>query len=194
MNEENVDELDLSWTNEYLRTLHGGITYEKECMTHIHVDLHYSNLNNVIIHREKLKLPLTLHSNYNHTSFLQDDLITLIQKHRFFHNKKYKCDGILKFHIGDEPSSIIEHICEENFHFHPNNCVQTFTIPCTLDFPPSLFIFHSINSIHILFRELVLVNDSKKPVSILRTQHGKYTKKRVRIAEIVDTRKTRKHL
>ena len=101
----------------------------------------------------------------------------------------------MKFHIVENPSSIIDHICEEDFQFNPNNCVQTYDIPCTIDFPSSLFIFHSINSIHILFRELIQVNKVSKTIpSILRKQYGKYTKKRVRIADLPETRKTRKHL
>ena len=53
MTEENVDELDLSWTNEYLRTLHGGITYNKEPMNEINVFLYYSDVQDNIIHKTK---------------------------------------------------------------------------------------------------------------------------------------------
>ena len=195
MTEENVDELDLSWTNEYLRTLHGGITYDKEPMTHVNVHVYYSNVDDIIFHDEKIKQPLTIQSDYNSSSLLQNDLLSLIQQHRNFNNKKYKCDGIMKFHITENPSAIIDHVCEEDFQFSPNDCIQTYDLPCTLDFPGSLFIFHSINSIHILFRELILVNKKSKTIPpILRKQHGKYTKKRVRIAELPETRKTRKHL
>jgi hypothetical protein len=97
----------------------------------------------------------------------------------------------MKFHIQDDPATIIDHVEDVNYDFQQKDCVQTYDLPCTIDIPSSLFIFHSINSIHILFRELVLVEPSS---SILRKKHGKYTKKRVRIAELPEMRKTRKHL
>jgi len=191
MNEENVDELDLSWTNEYLRTLHGGITYDKEPMNEINVVLYYSNVQDEIIHKIKKKMPLTINDKYDGSHLLQNDLISLLQQNRHFDNKKYKCDGIMKFHIQNNPTTIIDHIEDTDFDFHQKDCVQTYDLPCNIEIPSSLFIFHSINSIHILFKELVLV----EPVSsILRKKHGKYTKKRVRIAELPEMRKTRKHL
>lgn len=191
MNKENVDELDLSWTNEYLRTLNGGITYDKEPMNEINVFLYYSDVQDNIIHKMKKKIPLTINSDYKGSSLLQNDVIALLQQHRNFNNKKYKCDGIMKFHIHDDPPTIIDHIEDVNYDFQQKDCVQTYDLPCTIDIPSSLFIFHSINSIHILFKELVLVEPK---YSILRKKHGKYTKKRVRIAELPELRKTRKHL
>ena len=191
MTEENVDELDLSWTNEYLRTLHGGITYDKEPMNEINVFLYYSDVQDNIVHKMKKKIPLTINSDYKSSSFLQNDVIALLQQYRNFNKKKYKCDGIMKFHIQDDPATIIDHVEDVNYDFQQKDCVQTYDLPCTIDIPSSLFIFHSINSIHVLFRELVLVEPSS---SILRKKHGKYTKKRVRIAELPEMRKTRKHL
>ena len=58
--------------------------------------------------------------------------------------------------------------------------------------PANLYNININQSIHILFKELVLVEPTTP--SILRKIHGKYTKKRVRIAELPEMRKTRKHL
>jgi hypothetical protein len=192
MIEENVDELDLSWTNEYLRTLHGGITYDKEVMNEINVFLYYSNVQDEIIHKIKKRVPLTINNDYNSSTLLQNDLISLLQQYRNLNSKKYKCDGIMKFYIRSDPTTIIDHIENSDFDFHKKECVQVYNLPCDIDIPLSLFIFHSINSIHILFKELVLVEPTTP--SILRKKHGKYTKKRVRIAELPEMRKTRKHL
>ena len=82
MIEENVDELDLSWTNEYLRTLHGGITYDKEVMNEINVFLYYSNVQDEIIHKIKKRVPLTINNDYNSSTLLQNDLISLLQQYR----------------------------------------------------------------------------------------------------------------
>lgn len=194
MVEENIDDLDLSWTNEYLRTLHGGVTYEKEPMNNMNVHIYYSNTHNEIIKHLKKKVPLTINDTYDSSSLLEEDLISLIHIHRDFDNKKYKCDSIMKFHINSDPSLIIDHVVDDHFQFHEKDCVEIYNIPCNIHFSPSLFIFHHINSIHILFRELILVNPTHTPSSILRKKHGKYTKKRVRIAEIPEMRKTRKHL
>ena len=192
MIEENVDELDLSWTNEYLRTLHGGITYDRESMNEINVVFYYSNVHDEIFHKIKKRVPLTINNDYNSSTLLQNDLISLLQQYRNLNSKKYKCDGIMKFHIHSDPTTIIDHIENSDFDFQQKECVQVYNLPCDIDIPLSLFIFHSINSIHILFKELVLVEPTTP--SILRKKHGKYTKKRVRIAELPEMRKTRKHL
>ena len=195
MVEENVDDLDLSWTNEYLRTLHGGLTYQKEPMNTMNVHIYYSNTQNKIIQRLKTNIHLTINDQYDSSSLLEEDLISLIQQYRILNHTKYKCDGIMKFHIDIDPTLIIDHVNDEDFQFHNKDCVEIYDIPRNIHVSPSLFIFHHINSIHILFRELILVNPTNKPVpSILRNKQGKYTKKRVRIAELPETRKTRKHL
>ena len=86
MVEENIDDLDLSWTNEYLRTLHGGVTYEKEPMNNMNVHIYYSNTHNEIIKHLKKKVPLTINDTYDSSSLLEEDLISLIHIHRDFDN------------------------------------------------------------------------------------------------------------
>ena len=85
---------------------------------------------------------------------------------------------------------------------HRKTCVPYFFsfISRTITFPPSLFVFHSLNGIWIIFRELILIEEPKKLVSIIKkttpssSQKPKKTK-RVRISNDLPTMsKTRKRL
>lgn len=191
-----IDELDLSWTEEYLRTTEGGITYEAEFMNNISVHLLFANTENEIIHQIEKTLPLTITENGTSSLLSQNQILELIQNHREFEKKRYKCNSIVKYHIHIDPEIIIDNIDDPSFTFHDKDCFTSYELPCDILFPPSLFIFHSMNSVYILFQEMVLVNPSISPTSIIK-KSGQYkkTKKKVRISDKVTFhhQKTRKY-
>jgi len=191
-----MDTLDLAWTDEYFRTTEGGITYEPELMDKITIKIVYTNVENEIFHT--IDKEVKLHIDKNESLLHEKDLIKLIRNYRDFDNKRYKCDSIVKYFINTDPQTVIDNIEDKDFQFKSSDCFSSFDIPKTIYFTPCLFIFHSINTIYILFRELILVNSpnsSDSPVSILKKYKNKVTK-RVRISEDLpsysSTRKTRK--
>ena len=93
-----IDELDLSWTEEYLRTTEGGITYEAEFMDNISVHLLFANTENEIIHQIEKILPLTITENGTSSLLSQNQILELIQNHREFEKKRYKCNSIVKYY------------------------------------------------------------------------------------------------
>ena len=191
--DNSMDTLDLAWTDEYFRTTEGGVTYEPELMDKITVKIVYTNVQNEIFHT--LDKEVKLHIDKNESCLYEKDLIKLIRNHRDFENKRYKCDSIVKYFINTDPQTVIDNIQDQDFEFKSSECFSSFDIPKTISFTPCLFIFHSINTIYILFREMILVNSSESPVSILKKYKNKVTK-RVRISDDLpsysSTRKTRK--
>ena len=94
-----------------------------------------------------------------------------------------------------DPQTIFENIHNDNFTFPKENSFFFYDLPTTIHFPPSLFVFHPINTIYIFFRELVLVETKTDPISILKKGKNKITK-RVRICEdlpVITNNKTKKN-
>jgi hypothetical protein len=191
--ENSMDDLDMSWTNEYLRTTEGGVTYESELMNSIAMKFLYVNTQNEIIHIIEDDTPLKIVDTKS--SILEEsNLINLIHKYRDYNSKRYKCSHIVKYFIPTDPQTIIDNINDPEFTFNEKDCLNVYDLPQDIDFPPSLFIFHSINTIYLFFHEMVLVNPVS-PISILKKHNKKHTK-RVRISDELPTnihnRKTRK--
>mgnify|MGYP006173057311 FL=1 len=187
-------ELDLSWTEEYNRTLNSGVTYCAEPMSQLHVQFLYTNSQNEMCHSLFETVPL------RNSTLSEADLMQLIFSHREYQNTRYKCDDIVQYYISIDPHKLIQEVANEDFTLESSEQVHTFQIPKDVVFPNTLFIFHSVNTLWIHFRELTLVNDTKCPPSILksndRPKTHKHTK-RVRIANQRDYKKcntTRKQL
>jgi len=190
-------ELDLSWTEEHNRTLNGGITYSSEPMSELRVQLFYTNSQNELCHSLYETIPL------QNSTLPENKLMQLIHTHREYNNTRYACDNIIQYYISIEPRVLIQEIENETFSLKPFEQVQSFHIPKDVVFPNTLFVFHSINTIWIHFRELTLINEPKHTQSILRQPSSnmqssnvkkfKHTK-RVRINEQQPCNKTRKSL
>jgi hypothetical protein len=191
--ENSMDELDISWTNEYLRTTEGGITYESELMNSISIKFLYVNTENDVIHMINDKVSLKIKDN-SHSLLDESTLIDLSYKYRDHNDKRYKCSHIVKYFIPTAPQTIIDNINDPAFTFNEKDCLTVFDLPKDISFSPSLFIFHSINTVYMFFHEMVLVNPIS-PVSIIKKHNKKHTK-RVRISDELPTtiqnRKTRK--
>ena len=184
-----MDSVDLSWLDKYIRTTEGGVTYLPEIMSNIKLKILYINTNNEIEHIIKKDVPLEVNTQ---ESFINEStLIKFIHNYRDYNKKRYQCDGILKYFISMDPQTIFENIHNDNFTFSDENSFFHFELPCTIHFPPSLFIFHSINTIYIIFRELLLVETKMDSITIKKNNNS--ITKRLRIGESINlNRKTRK--
>ena len=198
--DDSMDNIDISWSDEIFRTTEGGQTYEPELMNNISLKIIYTNIQNEIFHTIDRDIPLQV--NYNESILTEECLIKNIRKYRDLNNKRFKCDGIIKYFISMDPQIIIDNIQDKDFEFKSEDCLSQFEIPKDISFPPSLFIFHSINTIYLFFQEMVLINPTNSsPISILKKYKNKVTK-RVRISDNLPSysvsntniRKTRKRL
>jgi len=192
----NEYELDTSWENEYIRTTEGEVTYSPEPMENIRVKLLYINADNQLQHSISKICPLTVLNNELGSELSETELMQFIHSNREFQNKRYKCDGISQYCLNIDPSKLFKHVLESDFSIDSKTYFTSFDIPRTMRFSPSLFIFHSLNSMWIVFRELTLVEPTKL-VSIIKKDVANKPKKtkRVRISNDLPTMsKTRKRL
>ena len=146
--DNSMDTLDLAWTDEYFRTTEGGITYEPELMDKITVKIVYTNVQNEIFHT--IDKEVKLHIDENESHFYEKDLIKLIRNYRDFENKRYKCDSIVKYFINTDPQTVIDNIQIKSLNLNLANVFLVSIFP-KQSLLPCLFIFHSINTIYILF-------------------------------------------
>jgi hypothetical protein len=167
------------------------------------IQLLYVNTQNQIDHSTSHQYPLTVLDNELGSELSETTLMQIIHSHRNFQNKRYKCDSVSYYCLSCEPTKMFERILLPDFQFDTKPYFSSFDLPRTIRLPPSLFIFHSLNSIWIIFRELVLVNQTTpainiQPASILKRQDANSAPKktkRVRIsADLPVFGKTRKRL
>ncbi len=188
-----LDELNLSWTEEFLRTTEGGITYSAELMDTIFVHILYVNGDQEVFHQMEETCPLTINNEKNVSTLQEQQLLELILKYRNHEKKRYKCSSLLQYNIDADPQIIIDNIHSPTYNFQDEHYFSSFNVPCNMHFSPSLFIFHSVNCVYLLFQEMTLVN--AQPISILKKSSLKKTKKKVRISDkiVVHHPKTRKY-
>jgi hypothetical protein len=193
-------ELNTSWENEYIRTTQGEVTYSPEPMNNVRAHILYINPENKVQHSISKIIPLDVISHSTGSQLSESSLMQFIQSNREFNQKRYQCDGISHYCLTIDPTPLFKQILTPEFSIDSKPYFTSFDIPRTITFPPSLFVFHSLNGIWFIFRELILIEEPKKLVSIIKktipssSQKPKKTK-RVRISNDLPTMsKTRKRL
>lgn len=182
------EDLNISWTNEYSRTLHTETTESAELMESISVHFLFVNTQFELCKTIVEQVPLQILDN--RTSLLSEEiLIQLLETMRNFGGKRYQCDQIMQFCIDIHPDKLFSYMDTEKSPFQEPTLLKILDIPRSITFPPSLFIFHSLNSVWIVMQELVPIEH--KTTSILKKRGSsnivpKKTK-RVRIASILPT-------
>lgn len=175
-------ELNMSWEDEFIRSTDCEITYSPEPMDKIRIQLIYVNTENQIHHSVIQSHSLTIISDLSGSEFSETAIMRIIMSNRNFQNKRYKCESISHYCLSIEPTKLFDnqHVCIDHKPYF-----KTIDLPRTIHIPPSLFIFHSINSIWFLFRELELIKTPIQPiVSIIKNPSNTQPKKtkRVRIS------------
>jgi hypothetical protein len=188
----NEAELNTSWTNEYSRTLYSETSESPELMESISVHLLFVNTRFELCDILVETAPLLLLDNQHKSVLSEETLFQLMESHRHFGGKRYQCDQIMHFCIDIHPDKLFSYMDTENLPFQEPTLLQILDIPRSITFPPSLFIFHSLNSVWIIMQELIPVETN--PSSILKKkclQNGPKQTKRVRISNILPKQHTK---
>jgi hypothetical protein len=128
--------------------------------------------------------------NINNDSIPKDTLLKTIYDNRIKnYNSVYNFDNLFLFHIPIDHDKINVF----NSSQYQSNFFNNINIDKNLTIPPSLFIFHNINTLFIFYKQKLLdINPTSilKPTSYPKT--NKKTKKRVTIKDTF--RKTKKSI
>ena len=169
-NEEIDDlELDTSWIEKEEKLDHIQQNYFREPMEFIEVFFIYINANNYIEKIVSEKHPLELLDDKKTSVIKKEYLIQLIQNKKIkTANSIYKLMDVLIYNIDLEPDFIQNYSKHENIAENSKGFFQVLKIIDDIHFPPSIFIFHDMNSLFILFQEKELDIKIVKPKSILK--------------------------
>tara|TARA_B100000035_G_scaffold315153_1_gene334127 strand:- start:361 stop:975 length:615 start_codon:yes stop_codon:yes gene_type:complete len=146
LNETTDEPLDTSWLEKYDRILDIQNNYEKEKMNSIQMVCIYINGENEIQHVHSESLMLELCDKGSHIN--KDDLLTLIQRKKYFQHLKYKLEDILFYHVPLEHEKISDYSKSET---DEGDFLQKVSFLDSLDVPDSIFIFHEINTLYFIF-------------------------------------------
>jgi len=145
-------DLDIDWIKDQERIIHIEKKNYREPMTSISIRYIYINTDSEIEEVLHEKIPLSIESGEKNRSFLTKEtllkLILLKKKSTFF--KKYIFMDMLLYNIDLESDHIQKYIREPG----SPSFLKNVPIPEDIYFEPSLFIFHSLNTIYIFFKEV----------------------------------------
>jgi len=191
-------DLDISWIDKYERMNNINKNYQREPMDSIKMCYIYVNLDSeiekVVCENETL-----VQIDSSNTSIIpKERLLQIVQNKKMLNaSLKYSIETILLYNVSIEPENIQKYVNSENVISGPNHYASNSAFVCDKDnrysslkvYPivdeilihPSIFIFHEINCIYFIFKQI----DVKPMIkSILKPGgNGKKTK-RVRIQEV----------
>lgn len=147
-------DLDISWIKEQEKLQQINENYFKEPMEIIDMFFIYINTNDYI---EKIvygEQKLVINPNNNNTIIPNEDVINLIESNRYLSNNKYKIQDILLYNVSLQPENIQSYSKNENILDSSSKFLEPLSIINDFIIPPSIFIFHKINSIYFIFKQL----------------------------------------
>ena len=173
--EDNLDILDLSWLNDEEKFTNIEHLEDKIAMNEIQVKIMYIDSKNTLIHTEteicKLETEPSHNTIENESIFPRDKLLLLIQSKKKRDQKKYRISELLLYNINLEPENLQnysktiqptnENGREPSVSLHnrskDGSCNEIYLKRLsTIDdirIPPSILIFHTINTLYLIFQE-----------------------------------------
>jgi hypothetical protein len=162
---DNESDLDTSWIEEQEKLQQINANYFKEPMETIDIYFIYINTNDYIEKINCMQHNLTI--NDNNSIIHNRDVISLIEQHKYLSNNKYKIQDILLYNISLQPENIQSYSKNEQVLESSSKFLEPLSIINDFIIPPSIFIFHKINSIFFIFKQLQEIKPL--PNSILKS-------------------------
>lgn len=148
-NDDTIEDLDLSWINEFEKIDNEYKIYYTEELSFIRIHSIYVNNNDEI---EKVREEKVLLKN---PGILQKEELLSIIKHNSFSNQvKYSLLSILKFNINLEPIHLKTFLRNKNPAIG-SPFLQSVKNLDTIKFEKSITMFHDINEILIIFHQKI---------------------------------------
>lgn len=165
MDNTSLNDMDLDWlTNQKKMSDTINEKYVKEKMNGITIHYIYIDSKNSIIKIITEKESLVIEDNF---SILPGNKsIELIQNHNTFEKKKYKLSESLLYNVHLD-SNNIQSYNNDNKSINFLNSLPYFDL---IKIVPSLFVFHPINCIFMIFKEIPRNGETKKNTSRKKTK------------------------
>jgi hypothetical protein len=177
-----IDDLDGSWIKEHEKMSNISQNYFREPMEYISMNFIYMNMADEIVKVESEDEDLSILSGSGTVGITKERLLHIIQSRRKMGHIKYKILDILYYVVDLESDKIQSFSKMEDMAACGSLFLKNFPlISGDMEIFESIFIFHHINSIYFLFKEVPLKSILKKDAVISQQNRGKSTKK-VRIS------------
>ena len=150
---DELDELDTGWIQKYEFEEKDYEKFYKESVDNIKVNYLYINNQNEL---HKIKKENIILNNKN--ILTRDILIDLIKENQNDNQNKYKIQSIIKYNITLNPENIIYFIDEE----FENKFTEQIENIDDIKFEPSINIFQDLNSIYLIYKEVIKTEINKK--------------------------------
>uniref|UniRef100_A0A6C0JJD7 Uncharacterized protein n=1 Tax=viral metagenome TaxID=1070528 RepID=A0A6C0JJD7_9ZZZZ len=179
-----ADDLDISWIEEQERIQNIQASYSREPIESITTYFIYINRNQYIdkIYCENQILQIKQDKSGSFIS--QETVLKIIQsKKKTTVFSKYKLIDILLYNVDLDPERIQDY---SNDTFENNSTLKPVPIFDEIFITPSIFIFHSINSLYFVFQEVEIEkvhNNRRSLKSILKLHKIPTITKKVRIQD-----------
>lgn len=147
MNELSDSDLDISWINEQQRIQNIQNNYCRESVDEINIYSLFVNKDSYIE-----KITCKKHPVINHL-ISRDSVLGIIQKNKISPSKKYKLCDILVYHVNLEPQHIQSFSKTDDLSTYSKSFLKVLPIADEISIPPSIFIFHSLNSVFFMYKE-----------------------------------------
>ena len=156
-NNSDTDHLDLSWTEQYIRTTESQTVYNKEPMSKINIQFIYVNTRSEICNTITESYPLKLNGRDDGSSILSEQIIIPLTKSKGVITgsngilMRYQLDDILLYCVTLDPTNIFDYINKPNDRLADDGSsfIKKMSIIDDIVVPPSLFIFHPLNTIYL---------------------------------------------
>ena len=177
------DDLDMSWIVETERLSKIDQNFARENMNEIRLHSIYINKTNHIDKIVSTIQPLAIVDLSNMImGFTNDFVIKLVENSKTINGIKYKLLDILVFNVDLEPENIqtfsqikptqLDQIKPTQLELpdFSSRFLKTYSVIQDIKIPASIFIFHNLNAIYMIFQELVLL--ANPYTSILKKMIG----------------------
>tara|TARA_B110000879_G_C11179535_1_gene517636 strand:+ start:3613 stop:4296 length:684 start_codon:yes stop_codon:yes gene_type:complete len=169
------NDLDTSWILHEQRIQNMQNNNFREPLESIHGVFIYINQNNYIDKITRELLTLDTHNN-SHSIINSNYLLKILQTKKIkTPTSKYKFSNAFSFFVDLEPEQIQPFSGIDTDKLANSTFFQEISVTDNIIVPPSVFIFHNINTIYFFFQEVLFEKHNITLKSILKPENHKLT-------------------
>ena len=161
------DDLDTSWIDDLDKLNNIHYSYFREPMKHIDFFILLVDSNGSIVNIKKENHRFsTIDKN---CTFTNSFIIQFIERIKNTYSKgkmRYKLNDVLLYNIDVEPEHIQHYVSNENLLELGAKKLQSLSIIQDVVVPPSIFIFHKINSLFFIFKQVEEVIKTEEDIKL----------------------------
>ena len=191
------EDLDISWIQNHEKILSIHENYKREPMESISLYFLYINQHAEIEKIIREKEGLEIMGDFQQLS--KERILQIVQQKKKTDSGKYSLDHILLYNLTIEPENIQKYINTDNLLEFSQPFIKNLSVIDEIKIYPSIFVFHSLNSIFFFFKKLdepsgppFVRKSILKIGNVIDDNKHKKTKK-VRIMEEPDERPLKKN-